>query len=209
MYGGPLHNAVFIKRILSYLPALDRNVYGTIDRLEGMLRTAYEELKSEETPQSAVSPLDTAKDIPGHSIIPVSDASKLDLYPFYFVPSALAKVLRISAPPEAAIKGALRRAGYWVTRTHAKPNSIKTDAPWSFLWQVMRAWAKQKCPPKEGAVKEGMPGWRISQQVDEDGDTSKIIFDQHLGKDRAEKRLVRYQLNPRPNWGPMNKASGS
>lgn len=35
-----------------------------------------------------------------------------------------------------------------------------------------------------------------------------IKFDEALGKERVGKKIVRYQVNPRPDWGPMNKASG-
>jgi tRNA (guanine26-N2/guanine27-N2)-dimethyltransferase len=34
----------------------------------------------------------------------------------------------------------------------------------------------------------------------------KVVFDEVLGKDRKGKRLVRYQQNPRENWGPMARA---
>ncbi|KAF7504240.1 hypothetical protein GJ744_002562 [Endocarpon pusillum] len=42
-------------------------------------------------------------------------------------------------------------------------------------------------------------------------DASKldIIFDEALGKEKSPRKLCRYQLNPRPNWGPMNRAAGS
>ena len=43
----------------------------------------------------------------------------------------------------------------------------------------------------------------------------QIVFDAKLGKDNTRgstganrKRLVRYQTNPRANWGPMNRAKG-
>ena len=36
----------------------------------------------------------------------------------------------------------------------------------------------------------------------------KIIFDEKLGKEPEGKRMVRYQFNPRPDWGPMNRAKG-
>lgn len=47
-------------------------------------------------------------------------------------------------------------------------------------------------------------------------DVSKlnIVFDEKLGKDQEKghqgkkKRLVRYQQNPRENWGPMARARG-
>jgi tRNA (guanine26-N2/guanine27-N2)-dimethyltransferase len=36
----------------------------------------------------------------------------------------------------------------------------------------------------------------------------EIVFDESLGKERDAKKLVRYQQNPRENWGPMNRAKG-
>jgi len=36
----------------------------------------------------------------------------------------------------------------------------------------------------------------------------KIVFDEELGKEPVGKRMVRYQINPRPDWGPMNRAKG-
>ena len=38
--------------------------------------------------------------------------------------------------------------------------------------------------------------------------TLTINFDETLGKERPGKKMVRYQANPRADWGPMNKASG-
>jgi tRNA (guanine26-N2/guanine27-N2)-dimethyltransferase len=41
--------------------------------------------------------------------------------------------------------------------------------------------------------------------------TLNIRFDAQLGRDSSvshtNKRLVRYQINPRANWGPLNRAS--
>jgi tRNA (guanine26-N2/guanine27-N2)-dimethyltransferase len=37
----------------------------------------------------------------------------------------------------------------------------------------------------------------------------KIVFDEKLGKEpEVSRKLVRYQINPRANWGPMNRAKG-
>ncbi len=35
-----------------------------------------------------------------------------------------------------------------------------------------------------------------------------VVFDEKLGREPQRDRLVRYQTNPRPDWGPMNKAKG-
>lgn len=279
MWAGPLHHPWFIQRILSLLPAADREVYHTTDRIEGMLTTALEEDLSDpfdtqaegdtETPTTAAAAEEEDK------IIPRTDPSKTEPYPFYFNLSYLSKILRTSTMPIDAFRGALRHLGYRSTRSHAKPNSIRTDAPWSVLWEIMREWVRQKAPIKPGALTSGSPGGVImaaasgggggsgsghaeqseltrakrelmdavqsghdvadlvtkveaalyrsrmtqsqenAQAQDQDQEQEheqkqKIIFDEALGKEDSvaftKKRLVRYQVNPRANWGPQSRA---
>ncbi|TKA74506.1 hypothetical protein B0A49_05612 [Cryomyces minteri] len=249
MYGGPLHNPAFIERLLDALPSLDKTTYATLDRVEGMLTTALEETLFDD-PLPAADPKDTIPTMPPHT---------LDNHPFFFHPSALAKVIHCQSPPEAAVKGALRTAGYRATRSHTKPGTVKTDAPWTVVWEIMREWVRQKAPIKESAIREGTAGWGIMSQRRETTDEQKpdegekaessnltdpgdpepgakdaaakstaisgiarmtgkpatdspssltVVFNEQLGRDKARKRLLRYQTNPRPNWGPMNRAKG-
>jgi tRNA (guanine26-N2/guanine27-N2)-dimethyltransferase len=236
MYAGPLHSPAFIHRILDDLPNVSKETYATTDRIEGMLNLALEEM---------LSPLQ-AQTAPGLEAPPLGknareDPAAVDHYPFFFIPSVLSKVIHCVTPHENAIRGALRHLGYRVTRSHTKPGTIKTDAPWSVIWEVMREWARQKAPIKPGAVKEGMPGWKIlgldkagsskdqgpSKETAMDGkeaagtadvpsdlngkangEKPDIVFDEALGKERDARKLVRYQQNPRENWGPMNRAKG-
>jgi tRNA (guanine26-N2/guanine27-N2)-dimethyltransferase len=177
----------------------------------------------------------------GQSEISRVDPSTIDNHPFYFIPSSLARVLHCSAPSDMHIKGALRHAGFRATRSHAKPGSIKTDAPPSFLWKVMAEWVRQYSPIREGSLKESMAGWQILTRLgymgkvaetennsielqkgcNREGNESshgsgkeetklpaqnQVVFDEELGKDRQSRRFVRYQVNPRANWGPMNRA---
>ena len=242
MYGGPIHNPAFIQRILDCISELDSNTYNTLERLEGMLQTALEEIP----PDSHIirRPTDTDEDISGNNLIPRLDPTAIDHHPFFFHPSLLAKVLHAQSPPDAAIKGALRHAGYFATRSHAKPASVKTNAPWTFIWHMMREWIRQRASVRDGLLKEGMAGWKIASKTaakastkEEEGeleDTTgasisavqinhaelnkgsskdfkatwpKVVFDEKLGKrDPSKKKLRRYQMNPRPNWGPMAKA---
>lgn len=294
MWAGPLHNIAFIQRILDLLPTLDRSVYHTIPRIEGMLTTALEEdftigdpLERPQTPEHQ----DTAATENNEyaAIIPRLDPSLREQHPFYFTLSALSKVLKTSTIPFDAFRGALRRLGYRSTRSHTKPNTVRTDAPWEVIWEVMREWVRQKSPVKEGALKPGSAGAAIMARardrqtapqpdtpldllrreilsaVDggkdvadlvtkveaalyrsgsrqslgkepaaaadrapqdsvpgEDGQLAKaksdgnpspneleIVFDEDLGRETFKrKRLVRYQINPRANWGPLNRASG-
>lgn len=235
MYGGPLHDPAFIERILEYLAKLDREIYPTVDRIEGMLMTALEETDLyEENQRNENSSL-------AKSEIDRTDPSSIDHHPFYFVPSSLARVLHCAAPPDAEIKGALRHAGFRATRSHAKPGAIKTDAPRSFLWKVMAEWVRQRSPIREGSLKVSMAGWQILKRLgymgkaaetennpthgENEGNRERdelscgagkeetklpaqdqVVFDEKLGRDRQSRRIVRYQVNPRANWGPMNRA---
>ena len=158
----------------------------------------------------------------------MSDPAVLDPAPFLFIPSVLSKVIHCVTPIENAIRGALRGLGYQVTRSHTKPGSIKTDAPWEVIWEVMREWTRQKEPIREGKLREKTPGWAImgmgkgketakDEQTGEKAETNddgkavekiKVVFDEKLGAEKDKKKLVRYQLNPRENWGPMARAKG-
>ncbi|KAL9109969.1 MAG: hypothetical protein Q9227_005492 [Pyrenula ochraceoflavens] len=265
MWGGPIHNVHFVQRLLDLLPSLDKNIYSTIPRLKGMLTLALEEdldlpaipEKPADSPPSETSISDAT--------IPVTSPSAIDPHPFFFNLSYLAKVLRVPTPSDDEFRGALRHLGYRVTRSHCKAMSIRTDAPFDVIWEVLREWARKKAPEKEGAVRPGTAGWEIMKGtrgseaakvkkaravLDErlgkvhgiqdlkseleaalfrlgrnddaegngEGDTGKadrqrklnqleVIFDAKLGRETQRKGLVRYQLNPQPNWGPMNRAT--
>ncbi|CAD6594123.1 MAG: RNA methyltransferase tRNA(m5U54)methyltransferase [Alectoria sarmentosa] len=296
MWGGPLHNPHFIQRILDMLPALDKSMYGTIPRIQGMLSVALNETL-EDAPLSSTTEPGTSEPVAGP--IPPTDSAGRAHHPFFFLPSALSRVLHCVSPSDAAIRGALMGLGYRTTCSHTKAGSICTDAPWSVIWEVMREWIRQMSPIKEGVLKEGTAGWAImkkdrgnaklmgvkkelrqalendtitdmaglkkemeaalfrlskleepSKEMQEeargieegglefqstnnaarpaeagivpDGEAEdredgprdvhpsnlKIVFDEKLGREPQRKRMVRYQPNPRPDWGPMNRARG-
>ncbi|KAI9681411.1 MAG: RNA methyltransferase tRNA(m5U54)methyltransferase [Caeruleum heppii] len=237
MYGGPIHSPGFIQRMLDGLAAMDAETYGTKDRMEGMLLTARNEKLGISSSQENRF-----------------DAAKVDPHPFFFIPHNLAKVIHCETPNENAMRGALRHLGYGVSRSHCKPGSIKTDAPWTIIWEVMRQWAKQKKPIREGAIKAGTAGWGImngggssdvgkgtsvvcepAKEDDAAADAGsplgeevitgavdpsrsaadqrpkgvKVVFDEKLGMAKDGKRVLRYQVNPTANWGPMVRAKGS
>lgn len=259
MWGGPLHNPHFLSRVLSLLPSLDSKVYGTIPRIEGMLTLALDETLFQDPPKIASPECATAEPFT------VLDLALRDPHPFFINPSTLARTLHCSRPSDAALRGALIGLGYRATRSHTEAGSIRTDAPWNVIWEIMREWIRQKHPIKEGAITKGMAGWEIMQKdrsrkrlndakqelqnilksahdidklregieaalyrigkgstdvVDrqrDDGTTAedgfsgeqselKVVFDEKLGREAAGKKMVRYQQNPRAEWGPMSKA---
>jgi len=273
MWAGPLHNPYFVQRMLDRVTSLDTKVYGTIDRLRGMLTLALEEdltLASSNTQANTSASRSDALST-NSSVIPRVPPTTIDSSPFFFIPGFLAKVIHCATPAEDQLRGAIRSLGYLVTRSHCKPGSFKTNAPWTTLWEIMREWVRQLAPIKEGAVSEASSGWRILQrtqgtpgrlshdivddlssqlqsatgeedlkmllrsamyrlehekpalhdkedaeqvQVQTSGEngspqprSAKVRFDVKLGQEKPRGKLVRYQINPRANWGPMNRAT--
>ncbi|RPB17038.1 TRM-domain-containing protein [Morchella conica CCBAS932] len=187
MYAGPLHSTAFIKRLLVSLPSAPPSIYGTLPRITGMLQTALQE----STPALAASP-------------------------FFFATTRLAKTLHCIAPPLAAFRGALKGLGYEVSRSHCKPTSIKTNAPWNVIWEVMRRWVEKK-PVKIEAFGDKHAAYKILRLGRVEGDEGteeekklkelEVVFDEKLGADEDKASgLVRYQVNPTAHWGPMAKA---
>jgi tRNA (guanine26-N2/guanine27-N2)-dimethyltransferase len=218
MFAGPLHSPDFIRRILDGLPSVSKDTYQTTDRIEGMLTLALEEMLPplEEDSNSPTLTRKTKR----------FDPASVDLHPFFFIPSVLGKVIHSVTPHENALRGALRHLGYRVTRSHAKAGSIKTDAPWEVIWEVMREWVRQKAPIKDGAIRKNTAGWTImglgqglpleNNETNAQAEAGKdetpkleVVFDEDLGRERNGKKLLRYQVNPRENWGPMTRANGS
>ncbi|EFR05511.1 hypothetical protein MGYG_08526 [Nannizzia gypsea CBS 118893] len=163
MWAGPLHNPVFIQRILDLTAGADRDTYQTCPRIEGMLTTALEEdldldgSAKEPTPEiEPAQPVNHNQEV--SLLIPRVDPALIEPYPFFFIVSNLSRVLRTSTMPENQFHGALRNLGYRSTRSHAKPNSIRTDAPWEVIWEIMREWIRLKSPIKPGALSDSTAG---------------------------------------------------
>ncbi|KAI1807627.1 N2,N2-dimethylguanosine tRNA methyltransferase [Daldinia bambusicola] len=208
MYGGPLHSPDFIKKILDDLPNAPEEIYGTKPRIEGMLRTALEE--SLPPPEDK---MDSHRE---------DEFAAIEHYPFYFHPAKLAGTLHCMSPDEDSFRGALRSLGYEVTRSHCKGGSIRTNAPWSVIWHIMREWVREKAPVRVDRIKENTPAYTLlrlgktdkatkgSAEKDAERevvDKLKVVFDQKLGQDTFKRKgLVRYQTNPREHWGPQSKA---
>jgi len=170
MYGGPLHNVGFIERVLAQLNEVDRETYPTMDRIQGMLHTAMEEItygtKSEKS--NGVQKTEVLD-----PLIPKMDPAAIEHHPFFIVPGSVAKVIHVSSPPVAALRGALRHAGFRVTMSHCKPGSIKTDASWKDIWHIMLEWARQRAPLKK-ALKKDTAGYAIMAKASATGHTQVV-----------------------------------
>ncbi|KAJ3475654.1 hypothetical protein NLG97_g9385 [Lecanicillium saksenae] len=247
MYGGQIHSREFIERLLKQIPEADKSVYGTLPRLEGMLQNALEEL------------------IPGpEETAPVErrdkEYAKIDHYPFFVIPGKLASTVSCATPGDDMFRGALKHLGYVAGRSHCRPGSIKTDAPWSTIWWIMSEWIRQKAPIKTSKFKQHTASWRLlknigllkdeaeasaeaangqddvkmegvegevketekesagqpvtddKKPVTEEDLRKTLVFNDdlaRLGREGKAQNLVRYQMNPRENWGPLTKAKSN
>ncbi|KAK2810471.1 hypothetical protein FQN50_002960 [Emmonsiellopsis sp. PD_5] len=176
MWAGPLHNGHFIRRVLALLDGgegVDAETYPTWGRMEGMLRTALEEdldFGADTDPATATATAEQQTTITtpeNPTIIPRTPPAAIDPHPFFFMPSYLCKVLHTQTIPEDSLRGALAHLGYRSTRSHTRPGSIRTDAPWEVIWEVIREWVRQRCPVKEGAIRPGTAGEGVMRRARE------------------------------------------
>lgn len=70
------------------------------------------------------------------------------------------------------------------------------------------ATAETESKVEQNGVEEQNSNDSKNVSKDDEIDKLKVVFDKHLGRDTTKKGLVRYQLNPRENWGPLSRASG-
>ncbi|KIP09582.1 hypothetical protein PHLGIDRAFT_126174 [Phlebiopsis gigantea 11061_1 CR5-6] len=122
---------------------------------------------------------------------------------FFFSPGHLAGTFHCIAPSLHDVTSALLHAGHTVSRSHAVAGSLKTDAPRSAIYSIFRSWIKNN-PVKMEKISQTSP----SRVLIEKEPAFEANFKHHPGattKSSAVK-LVRYQQNPLPNWGPGSRA---
>lgn len=80
--------------------------------------------------------------------------------PLYYTLDQLSSTIHCSTPSLLQLRSALLHAGFRVSLSHACKNAVKTDAPASAVWDIMRCWEKE-CPVKRERLSETSPAWRI------------------------------------------------
>ncbi|PPQ98817.1 hypothetical protein CVT24_003371 [Panaeolus cyanescens] len=121
---------------------------------------------------------------------------------FYFTPSKVASFFHCTTPSLDDVASALLNAGYRVSRSHACPGSLKTNAARTVVYDIFRAWIKNN-PVKMEKISASSPAQKLLAK-----ETTMVVdFSRHSDTVGAREtvKLVRYQDNP-PNWGPKRKA---
>ena len=141
--------------------------------------------------------LQTFKRIKG--IIEVVSEELLDV-PLYYGCDQICRKINCTPPKSEILRSAFLNCGYRVSASHAHRSSFKTDAPNQVIWDIFRMWVKTR-----GTVDiEKLTGKSVAEKILKGPVLSTISFEIHPDSQplSREKRLLRYQPNPSPFWGP-------
>jgi tRNA (guanine26-N2/guanine27-N2)-dimethyltransferase len=136
--------------------------------------------------------------------------------PLFYKLSDMAKTLHQSTPPRREFCAALQNAGYQVSGYHKDPQAIKTNAPDSVVWNILKTWCRQdqernpgKKPPVPGSVAERI----MNHQTPNDNirfNFTPVPGGAGVGRKRGgENDVARFPLNPQAHWGPKKAATGA
>ncbi|POY73132.1 hypothetical protein BMF94_3825 [Rhodotorula taiwanensis] len=124
--------------------------------------------------------------------------------PLYFSPSKMASLFNATCPPISTFGSALLNGGYEISRSHAVAGSIKTNAPRTFVHDVIREWIKSN-PVMMKNVKDGSPA-KVLLAKEQTHEVS-LAHNPKVAEALLDNiKLVRYQINPQANWGPARAA---
>jgi tRNA (guanine26-N2/guanine27-N2)-dimethyltransferase len=124
--------------------------------------------------------------------------------PLYYKLDEIARCIHMSMPPLLEFKSALINAGYRVSGHHKEPLAVKTDAPCSIVWDIVRAWVKRRPlgkPSLQGSVAEKILS--VPPTIEVNFNRPRLI---HETKE-MHARVKRFPMNPERDWGPKAKAS--
>lgn len=221
---GPLHDKTVVNEAITRLEALQN------------LHTAAEE-KEDSTFDTNVTfgHLKMYKEL--HGLL-TSCEEELDDVPLYYTMSNLAHTLSCQTPPINIFKSALINAGYRVSGYHKDAEAVKTDAPSSVVWDIMRAWCKDHPPNLNSKKNKNKAKKRqkvqntndkIGKEDAENGTADEVSETKEfksvaekilcveptiqvdftiVDEVRNRKKACRFPMNPEANWGPKKAASG-
>nr|XP_011709705.1 tRNA (guanine(26)-N(2))-dimethyltransferase isoform X2 [Macaca nemestrina] len=123
--------------------------------------------------------------------------------PLYYTLDQLSSTIHCNTPSLLQLRSALLHADFRVSLSHACKNAVKTDAPASALWDIMRCWEKE-CPVKRERLSETSPAFRILSV--EPRLQANFTIREDANPSSRQRGLKRFQANPEANWGPRPRA---
>lgn len=130
-----------------------------------------------------------------------SASEELHDVPLYLNLHDVCKTLRATPMKAETFRSALLNAGYRVSGTHCNPLGVKTDAPWTVVWDIMRCWVKDHpVRPIAGSGAEKI----LSKEPTLTADFSRAPGALVQAK-KGKGKVPRFPRNPEAHWGPKMK----
>lgn len=129
-------------------------------------------------------------------------SEELNDAPLYYLLGDLCHTLSCTMPASNIFRAALTNAGYRCSGQHKEPMAIKTDAPPSVVWDIMRAWIKMH-PVSDKKRNSNSTCQKILSKestLEVDFTIPTVVC--------TKKKAKRFPMNPEPNWGPKRRAIG-
>mmetsp|Transcript_8162 Transcript_8162/g.15366 ORF Transcript_8162/g.15366 Transcript_8162/m.15366 type:complete len:669 (-) Transcript_8162:63-2069(-) len=172
---GPMHNVDVVKEAIARLAPL----------------------KDEKTKENLFGYLKQEREL--HGLLTVCSEELPDA-PLYYILPKLSHTLGSSTPPIDKFKSALINAGYRVSGYHKDAHAIKTDAPNSVVWDIMRVWCKENPPnpksknkqnktKKQKRIRNGESCNDEKPTVEGQDDGDEVVDDQKTDMTASEKIL--------------------
>lgn len=125
--------------------------------------------------------------------------------PLYYSIDRLCSVLKLVVIPILKFRSALLHANYRASFSHACKSSIKTDAPMSVIWDILRCWAKLNPVKKEHFEHNFVLKAILSKEPEKEYNIKDIHPD--ANPQSRKNSLSRFPLNPAAHWGPGTRAT--
>ena len=184
----PMHNKAFVRSLIRMFRKPDAdakfkaNELGVAGIVEGLLHAVEEEVDA----------------------------------PLYYSVPSLCRLMHCSIPPMVKLHAAIVNAGFEVSQSHCDANAIKTNADSGLLYDVLKAWIKQtshgKDPTKKKSVAKDSAAMAVlsapmKHKIDF-GVPTEVARKVHA-RHKSEQKINRWAPNPKKNWGPKSRATGS
>ncbi|XP_057524111.1 tRNA (guanine(26)-N(2))-dimethyltransferase 2-like [Amaranthus tricolor] len=121
--------------------------------------------------------------------------------PLFLCLHNLCGTLKCTSPSAVIFRSAVLNAGYRISGTHASPLGLKTDAPMSVVWDIMRCWVKNHPVKPQPADQSGTV--ILSKEPELQANFTRAVAS--LSKAQA-KKIARFLPNPERHWGPKVRA---
>lgn len=184
----PMHNKGFVKHLIDMFrnpgsePEFNPKNLGVAGIVEGLLHAVEEEVDA----------------------------------PLYYNVPALCRMLHCSIPPMVKLHAAIVNAGFEVSQSHCNANAIKTNAPSGLLYDILKTWIKQTTPgsdpKKKKSVEKDSAALAILTapiQHEVDFGVPAAVARKVHARHKSEQKINRWAPNPKKNWGPKSRATGS